>query len=100
VFAGVFTVAGGTIIGFASMNTIGNIIAGLIVMVNRPFKVGDRIMFGNKFWRHHNSFIIADSNNAYILETTKKWWIYEKIESIRLLPNQLPIRSIGDGRKK
>lgn len=48
VFAGVFTVAGGTIIGFAAMNTIGNIIAGLIVMISRPFEVGDRIMYNNK----------------------------------------------------
>ncbi len=44
-FAGVFTVAGGTIIGFAAMNTIGNVIAGLIVMLTRPFEVGDRIKF-------------------------------------------------------
>lgn len=43
--AGVFTVAGGTIIGFAAMNTIGNIIAGLIVILSRPFEVGDRIKY-------------------------------------------------------
>ena len=48
VLAGIFTVAGGTIIGFAAMNTIGNIIAGLIVMVSRPFEVGDRIYYNKK----------------------------------------------------
>jgi len=48
VLAGIFTVAGGTIIGFAAMNTIGNIIAGLIVMVSRPFEVGDRVMYMDK----------------------------------------------------
>ena len=46
---GFFALAGGTIIGFASMNTIGNAIAGLIVMTSKPFKVGDRIMFNGQF---------------------------------------------------
>lgn len=39
----------GTIIGFAAINTIGNAIAGLIVMTSRPFEVGDRIFFNGKF---------------------------------------------------
>lgn len=47
--AGLLTLAGGTIIGFASMNTIGNAIAGIIVMTNRPFKIGDRLYFNNQF---------------------------------------------------
>lgn len=45
----ILTVLGGTIIGFASINTLGNTIAGLIVMTSRPFKVGDRILFNGKF---------------------------------------------------
>jgi small conductance mechanosensitive channel len=45
VYAGIFTVAAGTVIGFAAMNTLGNVISGLIIMVSKPFKVGDRIMF-------------------------------------------------------
>ncbi|UCB61303.1 MAG: mechanosensitive ion channel, partial [Candidatus Bathyarchaeota archaeon] len=36
-------------IGFASQNTIGNAIAGIIIMVSRPFKIGDRIYFNGKF---------------------------------------------------
>jgi len=47
--AGLLALAGGTIIGFASMNTIGNAIAGIIVMTSRPFKVGDRIYFNGQF---------------------------------------------------
>lgn len=47
--AGFLALAGGTIIGFASMNTIGNAIAGIIVMVSKPFKIGDRIFFNNQF---------------------------------------------------
>ena len=46
---GLVTVIGGTIIGFASINTLGNTIAGLIVMSSRPFKVGDRIFFNGQF---------------------------------------------------
>jgi small-conductance mechanosensitive channel len=47
--AGFFALAGGTIIGFASMNTIGNAIAGIIVMISKPFKIGDRILFNKQF---------------------------------------------------
>lgn len=47
--AGLLTILGGTIIGFAAMNTIGNAIAGLIVMTSRPFLVGDRIYFNGQF---------------------------------------------------
>lgn len=45
----VVSVLGGTIIGFAAINTIGNAIAGLIVMTSRPFEVGDRILFEGQF---------------------------------------------------
>lgn len=46
--AGIFTVAGGTIIGFAAMNTIGNFIAGLIIVISKPFEVGDRVMYDDR----------------------------------------------------
>jgi len=36
----------GTVIGFASISTIGNMVAGLIIMFSRPFKVGDLIQIG------------------------------------------------------
>ena len=47
--AGFMALAGGTIIGFASMSTLGNAIAGIIVMVSKPFRVGDRILLKNQF---------------------------------------------------
>ncbi len=47
--SGILTLLGGTIIGFAAVNTIGNAIAGLIVMTSRPFRVGDRIFFNGQF---------------------------------------------------
>ena len=43
-----FTLMGGTIIGFASINTLGNIIAGFIIMASRPFNVDDYILFENR----------------------------------------------------
>jgi small-conductance mechanosensitive channel len=46
---GFMALAGGTIIGFASMNTIGNAIAGIIVTVSKPFQIGDRIFFNEEF---------------------------------------------------
>lgn len=49
IIAGFLALAGGTIIGFAAMNTIGNAIAGIIVMVSRPFRIGDRILFKGQF---------------------------------------------------
>jgi small conductance mechanosensitive channel len=48
-FVGLWVLAGGTIIGFASINTIGNAIAGLILMLSRPFKIGDRLFFQDQF---------------------------------------------------
>jgi small-conductance mechanosensitive channel len=45
----IVTIFGGTIVGFAAVNTLGNAIAGLIVMTSRPFAVGDRIFFNGKF---------------------------------------------------
>jgi small-conductance mechanosensitive channel len=46
---GLFVVAGGTVIGFASMNTFGNAIAGLILMTSRPFNIGDRLLMNGQF---------------------------------------------------
>lgn len=43
-----FTLVGGTIIGFAAINTFGNAIAGIIIMTTRPFVVGDYIIHNNK----------------------------------------------------
>ncbi|MCB2172243.1 mechanosensitive ion channel family protein [archaeon] len=48
-FLGLWVLAGGTIIGFASMNTIGNALAGLIIMASRPFKMRDRLFFQDQY---------------------------------------------------
>ena len=48
-FLGLWVLAGGTIVGFASMSTIGNALAGLIIMVSRPFKIKDRLYFQDQY---------------------------------------------------
>ncbi len=47
--AALLTTGGVTIFGFAAINTIGNAIAGLIVMSSQPFRVGDRILWKDQF---------------------------------------------------
>lgn len=49
VISGFLAIVGGTVLGFASINTIGNALAGLIVMISKPFAVGDRIAFRGQF---------------------------------------------------
>jgi small-conductance mechanosensitive channel len=45
--AGIFasTAVHGLIIGFAAQNTISNIIAGILIAVTQPIRIGDRITF-------------------------------------------------------
>ena len=45
---GALGLVSGTILGFAAMNTIGNALAGLIIMVAKPFQKGDHILFEDK----------------------------------------------------
>lgn len=47
--AGLLVLAGGTVVGFAAMNTLGNAIAGLIIMFSRPFRIGDRLYLDGQF---------------------------------------------------
>ena len=71
-----FTLVGGTIIGFAAMNTLGNMIAGIIIMVSRPFTVGDRILYDGK---------ITD-----IIEIKLIYTIMVDLDNIKIsVPNQI-----------
>ena len=49
---------------------------------------------------YHNSMIIADPNEAYVLETAGEWWIVEIVKDFRSISNNISIRGKGDMRKK
>ncbi len=45
---------------------------------------------------YHNSFIIADKQEAWVLETADKYWITEKVKDIRTISNSLSIEKEYD----
>jgi secernin len=61
---------------------------------------GGGCAYDDPSWMYHNSFIIADPKEAYVLETADKWWIVEKVKSVRSISNGITIRGKGDLRKK
>lgn len=77
--ASAISVAAGTVIGFSSRNTISNVIAGILLLSSRPFKIGDRIRT-----LEEDENLIGD-----VIEITI---IYTKIKTIRnelvTIPNQ------------
>ena len=61
---------------------------------------GGSCAYDQQGWIYHNSFLIADSQEAYILETADRWWIVEAVKDIRSISNNLSIRGKGDMRRK
>lgn len=79
IIASTISLAGGTIVGFASINTVGNAIAGFLLLLSRPFKIGDRIRLSED-----------DSLLGDVMEITL---IYTKIKTAKnelvSIPNQM-----------
>jgi|GEM_PF-2682357 len=65
-FFGVLAIAAGTIIGFSAINTLGNAIAGIIIMTSRPFKLGDRVDLGG--------LVEGDIADIGLIMTTIRVW--------------------------
>jgi len=61
---------------------------------------GGGCAYNDPSWMYHNSFIIADTSEAYILETADEWWIVEQVQNVRSISNGISIRGKGDIRKK
>lgn len=48
---------------------------------------------------YHNSCLIADPDEAYLLEVAGDWWIVEKVKDFRSISNDISIRGQGDLRR-
>jgi secernin len=72
----------------------------IMIDLLEKFGQGGGCAYDDPSWMYHNSFIIADPKEAYVLETADKWWIIEKVKSVRSISNGITIRGKGDYRKK
>ncbi len=63
-------------------------------------KYGQGGICNSKGLKYHNSFIIADPKEAYVLETADEWWIAEIVKDYRSISNNISIRGKGDFRRK
>lgn len=53
---------------------------------------GGNCGYGKKFY-YHNSFLIADSSDAYVLETAGKYWVWKKVKDFFAISNCLCLES-------
>ncbi len=58
---------------------------------------GEHSLIGHNY---HNSFLIADPQEAFLLETAGEWWIVEIVKEFRSVSNDISIRGRGDIRRK
>lgn len=47
--------------------------------------------------KYHNSYLIADFEEAYVLETAGRHWVYDKVKDIRSISNTLSITNQFEG---
>jgi small-conductance mechanosensitive channel len=73
-----------SVVGFASRNTISNLIAGILLLSSRPFKIGDRILIADKGDR-----ILGDVVEISIMHTKIKTVTNELL----IEPNQLVVEN-------
>ncbi|MCK5299403.1 MAG: C69 family dipeptidase, partial [Candidatus Heimdallarchaeota archaeon] len=72
----------------------------VIIDLLEKYGQGGGCAYDDPSWMYHNSYIIADSKEAYVLETADNWWIVEKVVDVRSISNEISIRGKGDLRKK
>jgi secernin len=66
-----------------------------IIHLLEEYGQGGNCGFTHKFF-YHNSFIVADPYQAWILETAGKQWALEKVRGVRSISNALTIGSEWD----
>jgi dipeptidase len=52
--------------------------------------------YRNTKFYYHNSFLIADTKEAWVLETAGKEWVTEKVKDIRSISNRLSISTYAE----
>ncbi|MCS7018405.1 MAG: C69 family dipeptidase [Cytophagales bacterium] len=52
--------------------------------------------YRNKRFYYHNSFLIADAQNAYVLETVDRHWAYRRVDACYAISNRLSIGTDAD----
>ncbi len=72
----------------------------VITKLLERYHQGGGCAYGDPNWKYHNSFIIADPQEAYVLETADDWWIAEIVKDVRSISNGLTIRGKGDLRRE
>ncbi|TXT67350.1 MAG: Peptidase family C69 [Promethearchaeota archaeon] len=72
----------------------------IITELLEKYHQGGGCAYNDPGWMYHNSFLIADPKEAYVLETADDWWIAEKVKNARSISNGLTIRRKGDLRRK
>ena len=56
---------------------------------------GGNCGYGKKFY-YHNSFLIADSSDAYVLETAGKYWVWKKVKDYFAISNCLCLENYDE----
>jgi len=72
----------------------------VITSLLEKYHQGGGCAYNNPRWTYHNSFLIADQKEAFVLETADDWWIAEKVKDVRSISNGLTIRGKGDMRRE
>ncbi len=67
-----------------------------IIELNEKYGQGGNCGYEKKI-KYHNSFLISDSNEAYVLELVDKYFAYKKIKDFYNISNKLSIKNDFDG---
>ena len=62
----------GVIIGIAAQQTLSNFFAGILLMIVRPFNVGDPVVLKNALGEYEG--IVRDIDFFYVTIRTRRWW--------------------------